>query len=119
MDRLTEMEAFATVVDQGGFTDAAKKMGISREEFIEQMYEQTVSGDWTEFADQAKKLKWVDHVVSNIRETALLENPDSPRQRATTSAQVENKPLENVIPRLNPKDMLYMYNPDGYYQRQK
>ena len=26
MDRLTEMEAFATVVDQGGFTDAAKKM---------------------------------------------------------------------------------------------
>jgi DNA-binding transcriptional LysR family regulator len=24
------MEAFATVVDQGGFTDAAKKMGISK-----------------------------------------------------------------------------------------
>ncbi len=30
MDRLTEMEAFATVVDQGGFTDAAKKLGISK-----------------------------------------------------------------------------------------
>ena len=30
MDRLTEMEAFATVVGQGGFTDAAKKMGISK-----------------------------------------------------------------------------------------
>ena len=30
MDRLKEMEAFATVVDQGGFTDAAKKMGISK-----------------------------------------------------------------------------------------
>lgn len=30
MDRLTEMEAFATVVDQGGFTDAAQKMGISK-----------------------------------------------------------------------------------------
>jgi len=30
MDRLTEMEAFATVVDLGGFTDAAKKMGISK-----------------------------------------------------------------------------------------
>lgn len=30
MDRLTEMEAFAAVVDQGGFTDAAKKMGISK-----------------------------------------------------------------------------------------
>ncbi len=30
MDRLTEMEVFATVVDQGGFTDAARKMGISK-----------------------------------------------------------------------------------------
>jgi DNA-binding transcriptional LysR family regulator len=30
MDRLTEMEAFANVVDQGGFTDAARKMGISK-----------------------------------------------------------------------------------------
>ena len=30
MDRLTEMEAFATVVDQGGFTDAARKMVISK-----------------------------------------------------------------------------------------
>lgn len=30
MDRLTEMEAFATVVDHGGFTDAARKMGISK-----------------------------------------------------------------------------------------
>lgn len=30
MDRLSEMEAFATVVDQGGFTDAARKMGKSK-----------------------------------------------------------------------------------------
>ena len=30
MYRLTEMEAFTTVVNQGGFTDAAKKMGISK-----------------------------------------------------------------------------------------
>ena len=30
MDRLTEMEAFATVVDLGGFTDAARRMGISK-----------------------------------------------------------------------------------------
>lgn len=30
MDRLGEMEAFATVVDQGGFTDAARKLGLSK-----------------------------------------------------------------------------------------
>ena len=30
MDRLTEMKAFITVVDQGGFTDAARRMGVSK-----------------------------------------------------------------------------------------
>jgi DNA-binding transcriptional LysR family regulator len=30
MDRLTEMEAFVRVVDLGGFTDAARKMGLSK-----------------------------------------------------------------------------------------
>ncbi|MCV2888377.1 LysR family transcriptional regulator [Ruegeria aquimaris] len=30
MSRLTEMEAFATVVEEGGFTDAARKMGVSK-----------------------------------------------------------------------------------------
>ena len=30
MDRLTEMEAFITVVDQGGYTDAARRMGVSK-----------------------------------------------------------------------------------------
>lgn len=30
MDRLTEMEAFISVVEQGGFTGAAKKLGVSK-----------------------------------------------------------------------------------------
>ena len=30
MDRLTEMEAFVAVVEQGGFTDAARKMDVSK-----------------------------------------------------------------------------------------
>lgn len=97
----------------------AKKMGITRDEFIERMYQETVSGDWTEFADQAKKLKWVDHVVSNIKETALLKNPDSTSSKAGPAAEAENQSMDQFIPRLNPKDMLYMYNPDGHYQRQK
>lgn len=102
----------------------AKKMGISREEFIDRMYENTVSGDWTEFADQAKKLKWVDHVVSNIKETSLLKNPDARKTPASPNAQVDanqpsTAPTANIIPRLNPKDVLYLYNPDGYYQPQR
>jgi len=30
MDRLSEMEAFVTVVDAGGFTDAARRLGLSK-----------------------------------------------------------------------------------------
>jgi len=30
MDKLSEMEAFVSVVDQGGFTDAARKLGMSK-----------------------------------------------------------------------------------------
>jgi len=38
MDHLTEMEAFATVVDQGGFTDAARKMGISKSAVLKHIF---------------------------------------------------------------------------------
>ena len=96
----------------------AKKMGISREEFIDRMYENTVTGDWTEFADQAQKLKWVDHVVTNIQETSLLQNPDTKKESSGAKAQADATSgiSANVIPRLNPKDVLYLYNPDEYYQ---
>ena len=30
MDRLAEMEAFVNVVDNGGFTEAARKLGVSK-----------------------------------------------------------------------------------------
>lgn len=98
-------------------TPVAKKMGISREEFIKQMYAETVTGDWTEFGDQAKKLKWVDHVVSYVQETSLLKSPDA--QRSAPSTPSAEASQDNIIPRLNPKDMLYLYNPDGYYQMAK
>lgn len=90
----------------------AKKMGISREAFIKQMYQNRSSGDWTEFADQAAKIKWVDHVVENIHETSLLVNPDKQKSNQGAKAQLD----DTVIPRLNPKDLLYLYNPDNYYK---
>lgn len=90
----------------------AKKMGISRQAFIKKMYENRSSGDWTEFADQAQKIKWVDHVVSNIHETSLLENPD----KKSAPSGVRSMSEETIIPRLNPKDLLYLYNPDNYYK---
>lgn len=106
----------------------AEKMGITSDEFIEMMYRKTVSGDWTEFGDDAVKLKWADHVVNRVHETSLLKNPDaqqSPVVTTTRSAAIENglTPAvdENgtpymILPRRNPKDVYMMHNPDGFYR---
>ena len=104
----------------------AEKMGITSDEFIEMMYQKTVSGDWTEFGDDAVKLKWADHVVNRVHETSLLKNPDAKKPVVTTrSAAIENglTPAidENgnpymILPRKNPKDVYMMHNPDGFYR---
>lgn len=114
----------------------ADKMGITREEFITQMYKKSSTGDWNEFADNAQKLKWVDVIVEEIEETALLRHPDSqpaaqPQTGQPTRPQLpghlssdvfestdqHNKPIA-LLPRLNPLDAYWMYNPDGYYRVQ-
>lgn len=103
----------------------SQKMGITSDEFIEQMYEKTKSGDWTEFADNAKKLKWVDHTVERIHETALLKDPTAKKPETakrtgyaddlTQGVDEKGKPVM-FLPRRNPKDVYFMYNPDGYYR---
>ncbi len=106
----------------------AKKMGISTDEFIKQMYENTVSGDWTEFGDDAVKLKWADHVVSRVHETSLLKSPDAkkPAPKSVRIGEINENGLTYaidsagkpymILPRRNPKDAYLMYNPDGYYR---
>jgi ATP-dependent Clp protease protease subunit len=120
----------------------AKKMGLSTEDFIKRMYQEASSGDWSEFGDKAAELKWIDHVVSEIRETALVKNPDaarpsapsapgtpmpSPRPQTGLESGLSSQPpvTESIddkgqpytrLPRLAPKDFYYLYNPDGYYR---
>jgi ATP-dependent Clp protease protease subunit len=113
----------------------AAKMGISREEFIKQMYAHASTGDWNEFADQAQKLKWVDVIVDEIDETAMVRDPEA---RSSSSNMVAGSPvsgdaslsskppmMEQVdekgrpcmsLPRLNPLDCYWIYNPDGYFR---
>lgn len=123
----------------------AKKMGISTEQFIDRMYKEVSSGDWMEFADEAQKLKWVDHVVDEIHETSLVKSPDA---RSATPTQPTVVPVRRTIageaaetaipiratgmdlyeqideegrpfvrlPRPNPIDCYYMHNPDNYYR---
>jgi ATP-dependent Clp protease, protease subunit len=107
-------------------TPIATKMGISTDEFIKRMYERTSSGDWSEFGEDAQKLKWVNHIVQGIDETSLIKDPDaSPAQIAVPSAPTTRPAGEEVdadgrsvmyLPRLNPVDVYFMHNPDGYYR---
>jgi ATP-dependent Clp protease protease subunit len=111
----------------------AQKMGITRDEFIKRMYEKTSTGDWSEFADDAQKLKWVDVIVEEIEETALLRHPDTlpapaptvpmrllpgpPLTQAQEALDERGKPVV-FLPRLNPMDAYWLYNPDSYYRMQ-
>ncbi len=113
----------------------AHKMGIGLDEFVKRMYQQISSGDWREFADGARKIKWVDEVVEVVREEGTIKNPDAPplpplympgapmppapprRSEAADAEQTDAQGRHFVrLPRLDPIDCYYLYNPDNYYR---
>lgn len=103
-------------------TPVADKMGISTDEFIKRMYAHSTSGDWSEFGEEAQKLKWVNHVIQGVEETSLTRNPDiAPASTAAAGMELKEeldangKPV-SYLPRLTPKDVYFLYNPDGYYR---
>ena len=103
-------------------TPLANKMGITPDEFIKRMYAQSSSGDWSEFGEQAKDLKWVNHIVSGIDETSFTKDPDSvePTKAVKQAALAEEVDASGKpfvwLPRLNPKDVYFLYNSDDYYR---
>jgi ATP-dependent Clp protease protease subunit len=92
------------------------------------MYENNTSGDWSEFGTEAQKLRWVNHIVTGIEESALIKSPDAKPSApaAPTPAQPQPQRGEELVddqgvpyvwlPRLNPKDAYFLYNPDSYYR---
>ncbi len=106
----------------------AKKMGISDEEFIKKMYQHNSNGDWAEFATEAVKLKWVNHIVQRIKETGKVIDPNSIEKKdeddedgifiLKETVGADGKPCI-YLPRINPLDVYFMYNPDGYYRLRK
>ncbi|MBU2531059.1 MAG: ATP-dependent Clp protease proteolytic subunit [Elusimicrobia bacterium] len=101
-------------------TPVAKKMGLSLEAFRKKMYENNSDADWEEFADKAIQYKWVNNIVNEIRETGFVKNPDIAQEEKTKSRfmeQMDEKGQSYVkLPRLNPFDFYYLYNPDNYYR---
>lgn len=99
----------------------AKKMGITVDEFIKRMYANRSTGDWKEFADAAKKLRWVDEVVDNVREQSFVKNPDTnPAPKSRSGGLAEQTDAQGrrfvLLPRLSPLDCYYLYNPDSFYR---
>lgn len=106
-------------------TPIAEKMGVTTDEFIKKMYEQSTSGDWSEFGEEAQKLGWVNHIVDGIDETSFLRNPDLKKTTTSTTTKTTAELTRGVdddgrpyamLPRINPKDVYFLYNPDGYYR---
>lgn len=100
----------------------AKKMGLTGDEFIEEMYKHVSHGNWSEFATEAHKLKWVNHIVDRIQDSSVLFNPNADNTEmyeeasGGIEAKIEDGRSVMYLPRLNPKDPYFIYNPDGYYQ---
>lgn len=100
----------------------ANKMGITPDEFIKKMYAHSSNGNWSEFAEQAKDLKWVNHIVNGIDETSFTKDPDAidpPKasRPVVLAEEVDSSGHPFVwLPRLNPQDVYFLYNADSYYR---
>ena len=97
----------------------ANKMGITLEEFKAKMYSAKKSGDWDEFADKAVQLKWIDHIVNEIREEGIrkkpADKPMSPLWMLLMERDEQGKPYLRLPP-LEPYDAYFMVNPHGFYR---
>jgi len=101
----------------------AEKMGLNLDEFIAMMYEKNSDGDWREFGDEAVKLKWVDHLVDRIWEMSIDKNPGrfgssvifAQDELLKEELDDDGRPFV-ALPRLEPFDFYYLYNPDSYYR---
>ena len=108
-----------------------KKLGTTQEKFVKDMYENSSTGDWEEFADRAHELGWVSNVVPRIREQSVLQKPKTSTPGSTititgsTLAPISFDGVEEVddngarfkrLPRLQPFDCYFVHDPSDYYR---
>lgn len=103
----------------------SKKMGLEPEALRKKMYEKNSDGDWEEFGDKAVEYKWANSIVDEIEETGIVKDPDEKTAARTLSRtpgfELEEKTDEKgqryvALPRLDPFDFYFIYNPDRYYR---
>ncbi|MCP4701381.1 MAG: hypothetical protein GY862_31680 [Gammaproteobacteria bacterium] len=103
----------------------ATKMGITLDEFVKKMYEANTNGNWLVFGDEAKELRWIDTLVSEVVETGYIKKPSS--EKKDESGEVASYKLKELrdehgrpyaqLPHLMYGDFYSLYDPDGYYRR--
>ncbi|MBI5243848.1 MAG: ATP-dependent Clp protease proteolytic subunit [Elusimicrobia bacterium] len=120
MTQLKEQLELAKEWERRLHVPVAQKMGVSIEEFRKKMYEKSSDGDWQEFGDKAVSYKWVGSVVHEIEETGFTKNPDVFEKRKGPSFLDEKTDEKGqrfvTLPRLEPFDFYFIYNPDRYYR---
>ena len=98
----------------------AQKMGLTYDQLVEQMYVHNSDGDWQEFGNKAVDLKWVDHVVNEIREEGLRARPTGSRASLPgwmEAMKVDEKGRPFVqLPPLQPFDHYFIYDPFEFYR---
>jgi ATP-dependent Clp protease protease subunit len=104
-------------------TPVAKKMGITLDQLTKRMYEKNSEGDWQEFGDKAVAARWADSVVEEIQETGVTKRPTEGKKAADflfaqgLEEKVDERGERYVrLPRLDPFDAYWIYNPDRYYR---
>lgn len=100
----------------------AEKMGVTQDQFVAMMYQHNSDGDWEEFGDKAKDLKWVSAIVQEIREEGIRQRPEGSQWEGFPFIFFQNEEVDAEgnrfvrLPRLEPFDYYYLYNPDRYYR---
>ena len=109
-------------------TPVAKKMGLSLQDFVKQMYANDSTGDWQAFGEKAHELKWIDNVVERIEETAVLDLlPPAPTAPAihpplseisgvATKYDDKGRIYFELPPLSNPFDAWWIYDPQGLFR---
>lgn len=90
------------------------KIGMTQQQFVDAMYAHDPNGNWSEFADEAARLRWVDHVVQELREEGVSAVGDARTKigsRVRLTAPAERTQGVDALPDLGPFDAWFIYAP--------
>ena len=98
----------------------SKKLSTTPEKLVREMYRHDSTGDWSEFADNAVRLGWIEHVVKAVRERGVTQLSGAPSTAGAPEARTERRDTQGKsyveLPRLQPFDLWFLHDPDDYYR---